>query len=456
MALLTWKGEARTLNDKPAAGALVYAVPVTDDGKPTVVDTDADVVYNGATPIVCGGDGRFTGFLVAGVAYRVQVRTSDGQGNYVQSRAGWIDAAASGTVDLSDAIENTGAVPLPPAGVTEAQVDQMIADALEGFEGGGSGGAVASVNGQTGAVSLAAADVGAVPTSRTVAGKPLSANVTLVPGDVGAATAAQGAKADTAVQPGALAAVATSGSAADLTGTLPTAVLPPLAINETFTAANQTAMLALTAQRGDMAIRTDNGRTYVLSTDSPSTLADWKEVQAAGQVVSVAGKNGTVSLVKGDVGLGNVDNTADSAKEFTAAQTTSGTFDAARIPGSTVGKQVLAAADAAAARSAIGAGTSNLALGTTDSTAKAGNWAPAIADVTGLVAALADKAADEDLTAALATIVAHAAALEVKPTWVHYDGGWPARPVANFVHWWGGTEATPPPAVTGDAWDHPA
>lgn len=49
----------------------------------------------------------------------------------------------------------------------------------------------------------------------------------------------------------------------------------------------------------------------------------------------------------------------------------------------TVGKSVLKAADAAAARTAIGAGTSSLAIGTTASTAKAGNWTPAVADITG-------------------------------------------------------------------------
>lgn len=116
--------------------------------------------------------------------------------------------------------------------------------------GGGGGGAVDSVNGQTGVVVLdipeTPEDIGAataaqgtlastavqpaalsayVPTTRTVAGKALSANVTLVKGDVGLgsvdntsdaskpistatqtalngkATTAQGALADTAVQP---------------------------------------------------------------------------------------------------------------------------------------------------------------------------------------------------------------------------------------------------------------
>lgn len=51
----------------------------------------------------------------------------------------------------------------------------------------------------------------------------------------------------------------------------------------------------------------------------------------------------------------------------------------------TTGRSVLTATDAAAARSAIGAGTgnSNLAIGTTASTAKAGDYVPAWSEVTG-------------------------------------------------------------------------
>jgi hypothetical protein len=95
-------------------------------------------------------------------------------------------------------------------------------------------------------------------------------------------------------------------------GLLPTAHLPPLAINDTFVVASQAALLALVAQPGDMAIRTDNGRTYVLAADPPATLGNWKEVLAAGQVQSVNGHTGVVSLAAADVGAAAVDHTHPS------------------------------------------------------------------------------------------------------------------------------------------------
>lgn len=106
----------------------------------------------------------------------------------------------------------------------------------------------------------------------------------------------------------------------DASGVVPTSQIPPLAINDTFIVASEAAMLALTAQRGDMAIRTDNGRTYVLSAEPASTLGNWKEILAAGQVTSVNGYTGVVSLAKADVGLGNVDNTSDVNKPVSTAQ----------------------------------------------------------------------------------------------------------------------------------------
>lgn len=63
-------------------------------------------------------------------------------------------------------------------------------------------------------------------------------------------------------------------------GKLPVAQLPPLAINDTFTVASQAAMLALTAQRGDVAIRSDlAGAAYLLTADAPTVLANWVPIQ---------------------------------------------------------------------------------------------------------------------------------------------------------------------------------
>lgn len=79
-------------------------------------------------------------------------------------------------------------------------------------------------------------------------------------------------------------------------GLLDTAVLPLLAITDVFVVASQAAMLALTAQRGDVAVRSDQNKSYILSTNSPGTLADWKELLTpTDAVLSVAGLTGAIS-----------------------------------------------------------------------------------------------------------------------------------------------------------------
>lgn len=116
-------------------------------------------------------------------------------------------------------------------------------------------------------------------------------------------------------------------------GKVPTSQLPALVITDVFTVASQTAMLALTAERGDVAVRTDVPKTFILATDSPGTLADWKEVPAIGQVQSVAGRTGAVTLAKADVGLSNVDNTSDAGKPVSTATATALAGKAANTQG---------------------------------------------------------------------------------------------------------------------------
>ena len=109
----------------------------------------------------------------------------------------------------------------------------------------------------------------------------------------------------------------------DASGKVPAAQLPDLSITDTFVVAGQVAMLALTAQRGDVAVRSDLNKTFILTAEPASTLANWQELLTpTDAVLSVAGKTGAVTLVRGDVGLGNVDNTSDLNKPVSTATQT--------------------------------------------------------------------------------------------------------------------------------------
>lgn len=57
------------------------------------------------------------------------------------------------------------------------------------------------------------------------------------------------------------------------------------------------------------------GQIYFDTTDNLIKQYNGSEWKPIGAVLSVAGKTGAVVLVKGDVGLGNVDNTSDAAKK---------------------------------------------------------------------------------------------------------------------------------------------
>lgn len=106
-------------------------------------------------------------------------------------------------------------------------------------------------------------------------------------------------------------------------GKLNTSVLPAIAISDTFVVATEVAMLALTAEVGDIAIRTDLNKSFILKADGASTLANWQELLTpTDAVTSVAGKTGVVTLVKSDVGLNNVDNTSDANKPISTATAT--------------------------------------------------------------------------------------------------------------------------------------
>lgn len=88
----------------------------------------------------------------------------------------------------------------------------------------------------------------------------------------------------------------------DANGKLVESVIPAVAITETYVVDSQAAMLALKAQVGDVAIRTDVSKSFILQSLPASTGANWKELLTPDcNVISVNGKQGAVVLTGADI-----------------------------------------------------------------------------------------------------------------------------------------------------------
>lgn len=87
----------------------------------------------------------------------------------------------------------------------------------------------------------------------------------------------------------------------DSDGKLNTSILPAIALVDTFVVDSEAAMLALNAQQGDVAVRIDVNKTFILSKEPASTLANWIELLFPCSVISVNGKTGAVVLTGDDI-----------------------------------------------------------------------------------------------------------------------------------------------------------
>lgn len=135
------------------------------------------------------------------------------------------------------------------------------------------------------------------------------------------------------------AAVATTGTAAgnvpvlDGGGKLLSSILPAVAITETFIVNSQAAQVALTAERGDVAIRTDLNKSFVLAADDPTTFANWKELLTpTDQVLSVAGLTGAIGAAALRTALGLVIGTDVQAYDAELAALAGLTGAANKLP----------------------------------------------------------------------------------------------------------------------------
>jgi len=194
------------LNGQDAIGVVVAAGGEWADGLDEIADIDAFELDGGSYERLAGTYGveRVGGdwFLFVEGFSAIDLSDSDPRvGVWLATDDGRLigyqdDPGAPTGTYLPSWPSGVYALPISPAsgGVMSVQAgDGITVDSTDPQNpvvaaiGGGGGGAVDSVNGQTGAVVLAAADVGAVPTARTVNGQALSSNVTLDHDDVGAA-----------------------------------------------------------------------------------------------------------------------------------------------------------------------------------------------------------------------------------------------------------------------------
>lgn len=92
--------------------------------------------------------------------------------------------------------------------------------------------------------------------------------------------------------------------------------LPAIAISEPFAVSSEEEMLALTAQKGDIAIRSDESKTYILKGAPATDLENWLELQTPDcKIFSVNGQTGAVVLTTEDIEeKGNLYYTDERAK----------------------------------------------------------------------------------------------------------------------------------------------
>ena len=90
-------------------------------------------------------------------------------------------------------------------------------------------------------------------------------------------------------------------------GKIPSSIIPSIAITDTFVVDSESAMLALTAQVGDVAVRSDLGKTYILKSSPATSIDNWQVILTpASPVTSVNSKTGNVVLTANDVGAESV------------------------------------------------------------------------------------------------------------------------------------------------------
>lgn len=91
---------------------------------------------------------------------------------------------------------------------------------------------------------------------------------------------------------------------------IPSSQLPSIAITDTWPVVSEVAQLALTVQKGDIAVRSDEKKTYIALNATNASMSDWQILDTpTDAVTTVNGQAGTVVLDAADVGAEPADGT---------------------------------------------------------------------------------------------------------------------------------------------------
>lgn len=92
----------------------------------------------------------------------------------------------------------------------------------------------------------------------------------------------------------------------DENGKVPQALLPAIAITVPHVVANEEEMLALEAEQGDVAIRTDETKSYILKAAPATDRTNWLELLSPEcKVLSVNGRTGAINLTTDEIPEGS-------------------------------------------------------------------------------------------------------------------------------------------------------
>lgn len=168
----------------------------------------------------------------------------------------------------------------------------------------------------------------------------------------------------------------------DSTGHVPTSQLPSLVTTDTYVVDSQAEMLALAANQGDVAIRTDlnPNASFILAAEPASTLANWKELGlVTNAVASVNGRTGAVTGLAEETDLLSEVARAEGAEStLSSAITAEATARAAAV--------TAAIATAEAASDAAGTASADVAA---EATARSAGDAATLVTATGRAIAFA-------------------------------------------------------------------